>query len=85
MICYWPRLEHPLEHHDLVILVQLYHDTYHMLCAMESCHPKQHILLMPDVTTKYNIKALLKKPKEHSYFVRVTSLLLMSFYLQCFM
>ena len=30
-----------------------------MLCSMETCHPKQHIILLSHTTTNYREKALL--------------------------
>ena len=70
MIYHWPCLAHPLEHHGLVILVLLYHDHSNMLCTVESCHPKQHIILLSQ-TTMYIAKPLLSDTiREHSLSIR---------------
>ena len=68
MICHWPCLKHPFEHHGLVILGLLYPDVCNMLCTMEFCHPKQ--ILLSHTTLNYIAKPLLSDNKEHSSSVR---------------
>ena len=46
MTCHWPRLEYPLEHNGLVMLVLLYPDLWNILCTMESGQTEQDIILM---------------------------------------
>ena len=55
IICHWPYLEHPLEHHGLIIIVLLYHYHSDMLCTLASCHPKQDIIIMLHTSTNYNV------------------------------
>ena len=50
-----PHLEHPLEHHGLVILLLFYHDHWRMLCAMESGQTEQNIILMSYTSTNYDV------------------------------
>ena len=73
MICHWPHFEHPLEHHGLVMLVQLYNDQRHMLCTMESGQTEQDIILMSYTSTNYNVYnsnacTTLSWPLEHAMY-----------------
>ena len=67
-------MERPFQHDGIVILVLLYNDLCNMLCTMDSCHPKQHIILLSHTSTSYTEKALLNDTREHSHPVRPTSL-----------
>ena len=50
-----PCLEHPLEHHGLVMFVLLYHDHWNMLCTMESGQSEQDTIFMSYTSTNYNV------------------------------
>ena len=52
---HWPCLKHQLEHHGLVIIVLVYHDLCHMLWIIESCNPKQHIILSSHTSKNYYV------------------------------
>ena len=66
-------LEHPLEHHGLVIIVLLYNDHCSMLCAMEFRHSKQDIILLSVFSIDYIARALLNDTRETLYYATLTN------------
>ena len=73
MICHWPLLEHPLEHHELVILLLPYNNLVGMLSAMELCHPKQDVIFLSHFSIHNMVKTLQSDTRKHLYYGKVTS------------